>query len=93
MAKAQGECILYPCYFNAGYSRDQGRRVKKSLGVKAPVITDLERALKRAGVKFRVEDHHHPGHWARREGRIIAEWTERKEALIKKVAQKMEVRK
>jgi signal recognition particle subunit SRP19 len=93
MAKAQGECILYPCYFNAGYSRDEGRRVRKSFGVKAPVITDLERALKRAGVNFRVEDHHHPAHWARREGRIVAEWTQGKEALIKKVAQKLEVRK
>jgi len=37
----------------------EGRRVRKSLAVKAPVITDLERALKRAGVKFRVEEHHH----------------------------------
>jgi signal recognition particle subunit SRP19 len=57
------------------------------------VITDLERALKRAGVPFRVEEHHHPAHWARREGRIVAEWTEGKEALIKKVAQKLEARK
>jgi signal recognition particle subunit SRP19 len=93
MAKEQGECILYPCYFNAGYSRDEGRRVRKSSSVKAPVITDLERALKRAGVKFRVEDRHHPAHWTRREGRIVAEWTQGKEALIKKVAQKLEVRK
>jgi len=71
----------------------EGRRVRKSFGVKAPVITDLERALKRAGVTFRVEDHHHPAHWARKEGRIVAEWAEGKEALIKKVAQKLEVRK
>jgi signal recognition particle subunit SRP19 len=90
---AQGECILYPCYFNAGYSREEGRRVKKSLGVKAPVITDLERALKRLGIKLRVEERHHPAHWARREGRIVAEWTQGKEALIKKVAQKLEVRR
>ena len=71
----------------------EGRRVRKSLAVKAPVITDLERALRKAGLKFRVEDKHHPAHWARREGRIVAEWTEGKEALIKKVAQKLEVRK
>jgi len=71
----------------------EGRRVRKSLAVKAPVITDLERAMKRAGVKYRVEEHHHPGHWARREGRIVAEWTEGKETLIRKVAQKLEARK
>jgi signal recognition particle subunit SRP19 len=89
---AQDECILYPCYFNAGYSRREGRRVRKNLGVKAPVLADLERALKRAGLKYRTEDHHHPAHWGRREGRIVAAWSGEKEALIKKVAQKLEVR-
>jgi len=93
MAKVQGECILYPCYFNAGYTRMEGRRVVKKQGVKAPVITDLERALKRAGIRYRVEDRHHPAHWSRKEGRIVAEWTKGKEALIKKVAEKLEVRK
>ena len=90
---AEGECILYPCYFNAGYSRCEGRRVPRSLGAKAPVLTDIERALRRVGVKYRVEEHHHPAHWVRREGRIIAEWKESKETLIRKVAQRLEVRK
>ena len=90
---AAGECILYPCYFNAAYSRAEGRRVPRSLGVKAPVLTDLERALKKAGIAFRVEDHHHPAHWTRREGRVVAEWKDKKGTLIKKVAQKMEARK
>jgi signal recognition particle subunit SRP19 len=89
---AQGECILYPCYFNAAYSRRQGRRVARNRGAKASVIGDLERALKRANVTFRIEEHHHPAHWMRREGRIVAEWHEGKEALIKKVAQRLEVK-
>jgi signal recognition particle subunit SRP19 len=61
--------------------------------VKAPVISDIERALKRAGVTCRIEDHHHPAHWMRREGRIVAEWHEGKEALIKKVIQRLEVKR
>lgn len=65
----------------------------RSRGAKAPVISDLERALKHANVTFRIEDHHHPAHWMRREGRIVAEWHEGKEALIKKVAQKLEVKR
>ena len=89
----QGECILYPCYFNAAYTRRQGRRVSLSRGVKAPVVNDLERALKRIGVAFRVDDHHHPAHWMRREGRVVVTWQEGKEALIKKVAQKLEVKR
>ena len=89
----KGECILYPCYFNAAYTRAEGRRVPRSLGSKGPVLTDIERALKKVGVTCRVEEHHHPSHWARREGRVVATWSESKLSLIKKVAQKLEVRK
>jgi signal recognition particle subunit SRP19 len=67
--------------------------VARNRGAKAPVIGDLERALKRANVTFRIEEHHHPAHWMRREGRIVAEWHEGKEALIKKVAQRLEVKR
>jgi len=90
---AQGECILYPCYFNTAYTRRQGRRVSQNRGLKAPVISDIERALKRIGVTCRIEDHHHPAHWIRREGRVVADWQESKEVLIKKVAQKLEVKR
>jgi signal recognition particle subunit SRP19 len=90
---AAGECILYPCYFNGSYTRAEGRRVPRSLGARGPVLTDIERALKKIGIPFRVEEHHHPAHWTRREGRLVVEWKESKQALIRKVAQRMEVRK
>jgi len=89
----KGECILYPCYFNAAYSRAQGRKIPRSLSAKGPVLTDLEHALDKAGITYRAEEHHHPAHWARREGRLVAEWTESKAKLLKKVAQKLQVRK
>lgn len=89
----EGECILYPCYFNAAYSRAEGRRVPRSLGVKGPALTDIERALKKSGIAFRIEEHHHPAHWTRREGRVIVTWKESKQVLIRKVAQKLEARK
>jgi signal recognition particle subunit SRP19 len=90
---AEGECILYPCYFNAAYSRAEGRKVPRNLGSRGPVLTDLERALDKAGVTYRVEEHHHPSHWERREGRVVANWGESKMSLMKKVAQKLEVRR
>jgi signal recognition particle subunit SRP19 len=90
---AAGECILYPCYFNAHYTRAEGRRVPRSLGIKGPVVTDIERALRKVGVPCRVEERPHPSHWTRHEGRVIAEWPDKKGALIRKVAQKLEVRK
>lgn len=85
----QGERILYPCYFNAGYSRAKGRRVPRSLSAKAPSLIDLEHALTRLGLAFRIEENHHPEHWIRREGRVVVTWTESKEVLMRKVAQKL----
>jgi signal recognition particle subunit SRP19 len=83
------ECILYPCYFNAALERRQGRKVPRREGAKGPSLPDVERALKRLGIRFRTEDKHHPAHWMRHEGRVIAEWKERKEALVKKVARQL----
>lgn len=80
------ERILYPCYFNATLPRRQGRRVPLNAGIKGPVLSDVERAVKKLGLKFRVEEHHHPAHWMRKEGRVIVEWKKSKEALIKNVA-------
>jgi signal recognition particle subunit SRP19 len=57
------------------------------------VIHDLERALQKIGVTFRIEEHHHPAHWMRHEGRVVVVWADRKEALIKKVAQRIEVKR
>ncbi|HUH79404.1 MAG TPA: signal recognition particle subunit SRP19/SEC65 family protein [Methanoregula sp.] len=90
---AQGERILYPCYFNAAYSRAEGRRVPRVLGVKAPALADLERVVRKLGLTFRAEEHHHPGHWIRREGRIVVAWTGSKEELIRKVAQRLGVKR
>jgi signal recognition particle subunit SRP19 len=81
------EYMLYPCYFNAALKRRQGRRVPHQTMAKAPSLADLERALKRSGLKYRAEDQHHPAHWERHEGRVVIEWKKGKEALIKKIAQ------
>jgi signal recognition particle subunit SRP19 len=86
------ERILYPCYFDAGLGRGQGRRVPRGMAVKGPTIDDLERAVKRCGIRHRKEPKSHPAHWFKREGRIVAEWKDTKESLIRKVAGKLEVK-
>jgi signal recognition particle subunit SRP19 len=83
------ECVLYPCYFNGALKRSEGRRVPIKMGIKAPSLAELERALKRSGIGFRAENNPHPAHWERHEGRVVVEWKKGKEMLIKKVAQQM----
>jgi signal recognition particle subunit SRP19 len=86
------ERILYPCYFDIGLERGQGRRVPRAMAVAGPTLDDLERAVKRVGIRHRKEAKSHPAHWSRREGRIVAEWKGTKVSLLKKVAAQLEVR-
>jgi signal recognition particle subunit SRP19 len=89
----KGACILYPCYFNASLKRQQGRKVPLSRAIKTPTLVDLETSLKKSGVKYIAEQKHHPGHWAKREGRLVVTWDKSKIELLKQVSGKLEVRK
>ena len=87
------ERILYPCYFDASLMRREGRRVPRSMAVKSPTLPDIEKALKKARVQYRLEDHHHPAVWVKCEGRAVVVWEESKEALLKKIARNLEAKK
>jgi signal recognition particle subunit SRP19 len=89
----KGERILYPCYFNANLMRGQGRRIPRSRAVKDPSLADIERAVKRCGVRYRTEQKSHPAFWWKREGRIVVAWEHGKEQLLKKVAGFLEVKR
>jgi signal recognition particle subunit SRP19 len=89
----ENERVLYPCYFNAALGRRQGRRVPLGLAQKGVAMQDLERALKRAGLKYRVEAGSHPSFWYRRDGRAVVTSSESKEALLRRVAEVLETKK
>ncbi|MCU0631466.1 MAG: signal recognition particle subunit SRP19/SEC65 family protein [Methanolinea sp.] len=82
----KGECILYPCYFNSALKRNEGRRIAISSAVRDPTLVDLERAVKRSGLQFRLEQKHYPSRWWQKEGRVHVQWNESKERLLKQVA-------
>jgi signal recognition particle subunit SRP19 len=86
----KGERILYPCYFNALISRGEGRRVPRGLAVKGPTLGNLEKAVKKARLPYRVEQKPHPAMWDRRDGRIVVTWKESKETLLKRIAKVIE---
>lgn len=89
----QGERILYPCYFDAALTRNEGRRVPRSRAIKDPSLADIEKALKRGRVRFRSEPRSHPAYWWKREGRIVVTWEEEKEKLLKMVAGFLEAKR
>jgi signal recognition particle subunit SRP19 len=87
------ERIIYPCYFDATLMRREGRRVPRNSAVKSPTLQELESALRRMKVQYRLEDHHHPAQWADRRGRIVVEWEGSKERLLKTIAGQLGSRK
>jgi signal recognition particle subunit SRP19 len=89
----ENERVLYPSYFNASLGRRQGRRVPLGLAQKGVTMQDLERALKRANLRYRIEQGSHPAYWYRREGRAVVAWSESKEALLRRVAGALDVKK
>lgn len=80
------ERILYPCYFDSGLKRSEGRRVPLKIAVEKPSSRDIEKAAKRSDLKVRSEKQNHPAHTSRRDGRIVVAWDESKEELLRKVA-------
>lgn len=87
------ERILYPSYFNGALKRSEGRRVPQSLAQKGLLIGDLERAVRKSGLSFRTEQNPHPAFWSRHEGRVIVQWEQSKEVLLRTVAAHLEVKR
>ncbi|MDH7594091.1 MAG: signal recognition particle subunit SRP19/SEC65 family protein [Methanomicrobiales archaeon] len=86
----KGELIVYPCYFEAGLVRAKGRRVPVALAVHSPTLSDIEKALKRLKIEYRVDAKHHPAHWEKKGGRLVVLFSGRKTELIRKIAAAME---
>lgn len=81
----EDERILYPCYFNKGLKRSEGRRVPVSQGSVKPGTQDIYKAAKKLGLPARSEDNKHPAHRSEKGGRVVVSWKGSKETLIKKI--------
>ena len=82
--------VLYPAYFDLKRSRQEGRRVPKSLAVDGPTAEEIEKAAKALGLSPKVEpDTAFPSsHW-RKEGRVLVKAEYYKTSVIKKVAERI----
>lgn len=48
--RQQEKMIIWPCYFDSAKSRDNGRRVPKSLSVPSPKISEMKEAAEKLGL-------------------------------------------
>jgi len=86
------QIYIYPVYFDAGRSREQGRRVQKKLAVQSPSIGELEQIASNLGLTFEVkaEAKYPRFHWVP-SGRLLVRKQEEfnKNTLIKRIANQL----
>ena len=90
VSKKERKKVLWPSYFNSHLKRSSGRRVPKDLAVEQPKLPEVFMAVKSMGLEYEVDyDARYPAHWWREEGRVLVRTDAKKEALIRKVAEKI----
>ncbi len=49
--RGKGKLRIWPAYFDAKYTRSQGRRVPRDKAIREPAIEDIEKAAAKLGLK------------------------------------------
>lgn len=81
---------IWPQYINKNLTLNEGRKISKEFAVKDPSLNDIERALKRLGLKYSVQKEvSYPGKWYEKSGRVLVEWEGTKLELLKEVSLKI----
>jgi len=82
--------VLWPEYFDASRSRDQGRKVKRSLAVKEPTVELITKAVEKLGLEYKVEtEKSYPSNWHGHKGRVLVQKTMKKSQLLARIGQEI----
>jgi signal recognition particle subunit SRP19 len=84
------KAIIWPVYFDANKSREEGRRIPKNQAVLGPKIAEIKEAADKLGLEneINLEAHFPKAPWAK-SGMLLVEKNEAKEAIIKKLAKQL----
>ena len=78
---------VWPQYLDKNLTLNEGRKVSKEIAVAEPTLSDIERALKRLGLKYSLQkEKSYPGRWYEKSGRALVEWEDTKLELLKKIS-------
>ena len=88
--RKQGKTIIWPVYFDANKTRREGRKIPKNLSVPNPTLAEVQRAVKRLGLKQESQaDTAHSATPSRRTGRIVINKKGQKMQLLIKIAKEV----
>ncbi len=78
---------VWPQYLDKKLTLKEGRKIAKIDAVSDPTISDVERAVKRLGLKYELQkDVAYPGKWYEKSGKILVEWEGTKLELIRAIS-------
>ena len=94
MAKKDRPLVLWPLYFDARRSREDGRRVPRRLAIDAPTVDEIAAAVKGLGLTPTVEkEAMHPSAQGRKDGRVLLKANYVKGSVVAKVAEKIKAQR
>ena len=88
--RKQDKAIIWPAYFDSAKTRNEGRRVPKSLAVQSPKIAEIKIAVEKLGLihEFVPEAGYPKAPWVKT-GMIMVEKQGSKEQVIRKIAKQL----
>lgn len=90
VSKSDGKLVLWPAYFDVSISKDEGRRLPKSLAIQNPTLDAIEKACAALGLNpIREDDKAYSSNWYGARGRILIDDKGPKAQVLKQIAEKM----
>jgi signal recognition particle subunit SRP19 len=92
--RGQRKYRIWPAYFNARYSRNEGRRVPREKAVRDPSIEEIEKIAEKLDLKPILEPGaSYPKQPWRKTGVVIVDKKHPKGEIIKKIAERLSKKK
>jgi signal recognition particle subunit SRP19 len=89
--RKQEKVILWPAYFDSTKTREEGRKVPKTLAVPSPKISELKEAAEKLGLEHElVPEAGYPKTPWMKTGMLLIAKKEPKNQIIKKVAKQLQ---
>jgi signal recognition particle subunit SRP19 len=88
--RRHNKIVLWPVYFDANKTRDEGRRVAKNLAIPSPNLDEIQKAAKRIGLHPEViHDAVHPNSPRQKTGLLRIPKKESKVETLRKIAREL----
>lgn len=88
--RKQDKMVIWPVYFDSTKTRNEGRRIPKSLAVASPKILEIKQAVEKLGLDHElVLDADYPKTPRLKTGMLLVAKKEPKNQIIKKIAKQL----